>query len=68
MNKSDSTKYAEITRKFEGTMLFCQVSGKPVVGSPRVISAPVDNGIIEFGAVGMSGDIVVDFVTDCSFP
>jgi tetratricopeptide (TPR) repeat protein len=59
LNKSDSKKFGELTRKFEGGLLFCQVSESPHVGGPRMISAPIEDGIIEFSEARFSGDIAI---------
>jgi hypothetical protein len=47
LNENDSKKYAELTRKFQGRLLFFQLSDKPMVGDPAS-SAPNEEGIIPF--------------------
>ena len=39
LNETDRKKFAELTHKFVGKLLFCQVSQKPWVGGIRFISA-----------------------------
>ena len=57
LNDADRNEFAELTRKFTGGLLFCQVSQNPVVGGIGLISAPTEDGVIEFSTARYSGDI-----------
>jgi hypothetical protein len=57
LNDQDKKSFAELTRKHQGQLLFCQVSAKPVIGGIAFISAPIENGVIEFSEARYSGDI-----------
>jgi hypothetical protein len=57
LNDADRKKFAELTRKFQGGVLLCQVSQNPLVGGIGLISAPTENGVIEFSEARSSGNI-----------
>ena len=57
LNDADKQRFAELTHKYEGKLLFCQVSAKPLVGGIALISAPTEDGVIEFSEARYSGNI-----------
>ena len=57
LNDEDRKKFAELTHKYEGGLLFCQASANPVVAGIGLISAPTQDGVIEFSEARYSGNI-----------
>ena len=57
LNDADKQRFAELTHKYQGKLLFCEVSAKPLIGGVERISEPTDNGLIEFSEAGYFGNI-----------
>ncbi|PYL09216.1 MAG: hypothetical protein DME33_04690 [Verrucomicrobia bacterium] len=55
LNERDRRRYAELTRRFTGRLLICVGAGDLV--SIVQITAPMENGMIEFSDASGTGDI-----------
>jgi hypothetical protein len=55
LNEGDVKKFAELTRKFTGQLLFCKATDK--VGGIAKIIGPTEDGVIVFSEARYSGNI-----------
>jgi hypothetical protein len=57
LNAEDKKKFAALTRKYKGGLLFIRASENPLVGGIGLISSPTEDGVIEFSEVRRSPEI-----------